>query len=193
MTQVSGAMAELLQHHPDPSFEGASQEDPSEQSWYALRTLPRHEKQVDRILREKAVTTFLPLVSELHQWNDRRRLISIPLFACYLFVRTAASHSVRVSVLRTRGVVGFVGNAGRGTTLPEQHIQAVRAVIGSGAYCSSHPFLTIGQRVRIVGGSLNGVEGILLVKNNDHSVVISINLIQNSLAVRVTGYRLVPI
>lgn len=193
MTQVSGAMAELLEHHFDPAFEASPQGDASEQNWYALRTLPRHEKQVERILREKAVTTFLPLVSELHQWNDRRRLISVPLFACYLFVRTAPTHSIRVSVLRTRGVVGFVGNAGGGTTLPEQQIQAVRAVIGSGAYCSPHPFLTIGQRVRIVGGSLNGVEGILLVKNSDHSVVISINLIQNSLAVRVTGYRLVPL
>jgi transcription antitermination factor NusG len=186
-------MAELLQHHPDTSFKASPRGDAPEQNWYALRTLPRHEKQVDRILREKAVTTFLPLVSELHEWNDRRRLISTPLFPCYLFVRTAPVHSLRVAVLRTRGVIGFVGNTGAGTTLPDQQIQAVRAVIDSGVFCCPHPFLAVGQRVRIVGGSLNGIEGILQAKNHDHSVVISVNLIQNSLAVRVTGYRLVPI
>jgi transcription antitermination factor NusG len=186
-------MAELLEHHPDTPFATCAQGNAPEPHWYALRTLPRHEKQVDRILREKAVTTFLPLVSEFHEWNDRRRLISAPLFPCYLFVRTAPIHSLRVAVLRTRGVVEFVGNTGAGTTLPDQQIQAVRAVIDSGVYCAPHPFLTLGQRVRIVGGSLNGIEGILLAKNRDQSVVISINLIQNSLAVRVTGYRLVPI
>jgi transcription antitermination factor NusG len=186
-------MAELLQHHPEKSLKASPQGDAPEQNWYALRTLPRHEKQVDRILREKAVTTFLPLVSEFHEWNDRRKLISIPLFPCYLFVRTAPIHSLRVAVLRTRGVVGFVGNTGAGAALPDQQIHAVRAVIDSGVYCCPHPFLTIGHRVRIVGGSLNGIEGILLAKNRDHSVVVSVDLIQNSLAVRVTGYRLVPV
>jgi transcription antitermination factor NusG len=187
-------MAEITPHNYVTQFESPRLPgNSSEPHWYALRTLPRHEKKVHQALCEKRLTSFLPLISELHRWNDRRRLVSTPLFPCYLFIRTEFSHALRLSVLQTRGVVGFVGKSGAGSILPNQQIEAVRKVVDSGVYCFPYPFLTTGQRVRISGGSLDGIEGILLAKNQDHSVVISLHLIQHSLAVRVSGYRLAAV
>ena len=193
MTQTGGAVAEISERQGIVPHTTALQKDPQEQYWYAVHTSPRHEKRVEQLLRNKDFATFLPLISAIHQWSDRRRLVSAPLFPGYLFVRTTPIQSARVSVLRTRGVITLVGATGKGTPLPDQQIEAVRNVIESGAYCSPYPFLKTGQRVRISGGSLHGIEGILVAKNRDQSVVISLDLIQNSLAVQVTGYRLEPV
>ena len=80
-----------------------------EMSWFAVQTKPRHEKRVAAGLKEKGVLVFLPLFSAVHQWSDRRRLVELPLFTNYVFVRIGAEREVRIPVLRTSGVVGFVG------------------------------------------------------------------------------------
>jgi transcription antitermination factor NusG len=73
--------------------------------------------------------------------------------------------------------------------IPDEQIEAVRALVDSKLPCSSHPFLKIGQRVRIQSGALDGLEGILISKNGDSTLVISVDAIQRSLAVRVNGYE----
>jgi len=92
-------------------------------------------------------------------------------------------------VLRVDGVLGLVGSQGEGTAIPAEQIDSVRTLIDGNIPWAAHPFLKIGQRVRIRSGALDGLEGILTSRNGDETLVISVDAIQRSLAVRVKGYQ----
>jgi transcription antitermination factor NusG len=168
-------------------------EAPAEMNWYAIRTRSRHERVAERQLQAQGVEVFCPVISQIHQWSDRRKLVESPLFAGYAFVRIASSPEERVRVLRTQGVVELVGGRGQGTPIPAEQMEAVRAVVASSAPFTKHAFLKVGQRVRIRGGSLDGVEGILLAQNGSRSLIISIEPIQRSLSIRIEGYQVEPV
>ena len=161
--------------------------------WFAVQTRPRHEKKVARELLGKSVCNFLPLLSEKHSWSDRQREVQVPLFPGYVFVRLQDDLDGRIPVLRTMGVVGFVGGRGLGSAIPDDQIQAIQSVLDAKVPVGPYPFLKIGQMVRIIGGSLDGVKGIIAGKNGDASLVISIEMIQRSIAIRVAGYRVEPV
>ncbi len=163
------------------------------ENWYGLQTRPRHEKIVAQRLEERGVTAFLPLVTEVHRWSDRKKSVQVPLFRCYVFARFAPNRADRLRVLRVDGVFGLVGDRGEGTPIPDDQIGAVRNLVDGPVPWSSHPFLKIGQRVRIRSGALNGLEGILVSRNGDRTLVISVEAIQRSLAVRVEGYEVEPV
>jgi transcription antitermination factor NusG len=162
------------------------------ENWYGLQTRPRHEKIVAQRLEERGVTTFLPLVTEEHRWSDRKKLVEMPLFSCYVFAKFVPNRSERLRVLRVDGVFGLIGARGEGAPIPDEQIDAVRNVVEGQFPWSSHPFLKIGQRVRIRSGALDGLEGILVSRNGDRTLVISVEAIQRSLAVRVEGYEVEP-
>jgi transcription antitermination factor NusG len=95
----------------------------------------------------------------------------------------------RVRVLRTQGVVSFVGVQGSGTPIPDYQIEDIRTLVASKVAYEERPFLRVGQRVRVRGGALDGMQGILVAENGDRSLVISVEPIQRSLCVRVQGYE----
>lgn len=159
------------------------------ENWYALHTRARHEKLVVLRLNERGVETFLPLVTEVHRWSDRKKSVQLPLFSCYVFAKFMPNRNRRLDVLRVSGVLGLVGSHGEGTPIPDQQIEAVRSLVESTLPWSAHPFLKIGQRVRIRSGALDGVEGILVSRNGSCRLVISVDAIQRSLAVQVEGYQ----
>lgn len=167
--------------------------EPAIEHWYGLQTRPRHEKIVAQRLEERGVTTFLPLVTEVHRWSDRKKSVQMPLFSCYVFAKFMPNRAERLRVLRVDGVFGLVGARGEGAPIPDQQIDAVRSVLEGQLSCSSHPFLKIGQRVRIRSGALDGLEGILVSHNGDRTLVISVDAIQRSMAVRVEGYEVEPV
>jgi len=162
-------------------------------SWYAIRTRSRHEKKVADEIQAKGIPSFLPLMTRIHNWSDRRKKVELPLFPGYVFVHTASNPDTRLMVLRTFGVAGFVGSQGYGTPIPDKQIEDIRTIVDNGIGFEPYPFLHINQRVRIRGGSLDGVEGVLIAKNTDRSLVVSIELIQRAVLVRVTGYELEPV
>jgi transcription antitermination factor NusG len=162
-------------------------------TWYAIQTMPKHERKVAGELRLKGLHTFLPLFPSTRKWSDRSRVLDLPLFPGYVFVHMSAAPETRISVLRTGGVTGFVGVRGMGVPIPENQIAAVESILEKKLVCSPYPFLNLGQRVRIRGGSLEGIEGILTEIKGDLSLVISVELIQRSLAIQVAGYRIEPI
>jgi len=166
---------------------------PQEQMWYAVQTLPRHEKKVAGELRRKGIESFLPLFPEKHQWSDRERVVDVPLFPQYVFVRITVEPTARIAVLRTSGVNSFVGARGLGVTIPENEIAAVQSVIEHRLCPSPCSFVEVGKRVRIRGGSLDGVQGILLGLKGDETLVISVELIQKSLTISVKGFRVEPV
>src|ERR1700680_1798274 len=162
--------------------------EPEESNWYAIHTRPRHEKWIAGQLQEKRVFTFLPLLQQIHRWSDRRRKVEVPMFSCYAFVRMAQIVEERLKVLRTPGVLGFVGNERQGTPIPNEQIESLRTAIIENIPCFPHAFIRAGRRVRIRGGSLDGVEGILVHQGTDQSLVVSVELLHRSVAIRVKGY-----
>jgi transcription antitermination factor NusG len=163
------------------------------ENWYALHTRARHEKMVEHKLRERGVETFLPLVTEIHRWSDRKKKVQLPLFSSYVFAKLTPSKVNRLRVLTIDGIFSFVGVRGEGTPIPESQIEAVRVLVDEGLPWAAHPFLKIGQRVRIRSGALDGVEGILVDRAGDSTLVISVEAIQRSIAVRVEGYAVEPL
>ncbi len=182
------AATEIVQENPSAAFVAIEQTE----QWYALHTRARHEKVAEQRLQQKGVTTYLPMVTEVHRWSDRKKKVQLPLFSCYLFAKLAPTKVDRLRVLCVDGVFSFVGPGGEGTPIPEAQIDAVRALVDGGLPCSTHPFLKVGQRVRVRSGALDGLEGILVNRNGDSTLVISIDAIQRSLSVRVEGYEVEP-
>jgi len=168
-------------------------EAPAASNWFAVRTRSRHEKVVERQLSGQGIDVFYPVVKQMHQWSDRRKLVECPLFAGYTFVRIAPSPEERVRVLRAQGVVELVGAHGQGIAIPEEQIEAVRAVAAGNVPFTEHVFLKVGQRVRVRGGSLDGVEGVLVANNGSRHLVISVDPIQRSLSVSIDGYQVEPV
>lgn len=161
-------------------------------SWYALQTRCRHEKMVACRLQERGVVSFLPMVTEVHRWSDRKKKVELPLFGCYVFARLLPTNEDRLRALRIDGVFGLVGVPGVGTPIPDEQIDAVRMIVQERLTWTSHPFLKIGQRVRIRSGALDGVEGILVSRRGECTLVVSIDAIERSLAVRIEGYDVEP-
>ena len=157
-------------------------------SWYAVHTMARHEKRVVAQFEEKRVCTFLPLLHQVHRWSDRRKVVEIPMFSCYAFVRMVQTVEERLKVLRTPGVLGFVGSERQGTSIPDEQIESLRKAVSEKVPCMPHPFVSAGKRVRIRGGSLDGLEGVLMLQGRDQSLVISVELLQRSVSIRVEGY-----
>jgi transcription antitermination factor NusG len=150
--------------------------------------MARHEKRVAAQFEEKHVCTFLPLLCQVHRWSDRRVNVEVPMFSCYAFVRMVQTVEERLKVLRTPGVLGFVGSERQGTPIPDEQIESLKIAISENIRCFLHPFVNVGRRVRIRGGSLDGVEGMLVRKGGDQSLVVSVELLHRSISIRVEGY-----
>lgn len=156
---------------------------PSSLPWYAIYTKHQHEKTVRGVLGGKGFEVLLPLYQAEHRWRDRRKVVSLPVFPCYLFVRTSLDR--RVEVLQTPGVFWLVESAGRPCVVPDGEIEAIRKIMEGPAKFEPHPYLKCGDYVRICQGPLAGIEGILIRKKNACRVVLSVDLLQKSLAVEV--------
>jgi transcription antitermination factor NusG len=151
--------------------------------WYALRIRPQHEKVVARALRNKGYEEFLPLYRYKRRWSDRFKEIESPLFPGYVFCRFDVHN--RLPILVTPGVVLIVGIGKIPLPVDDDEIAALQTVVKSGLQAQPWPFLKIGQRVRIERGSLEGVEGILVAIKRPYRLVISITLLQRSVAVEI--------
>lgn len=157
--------------------------------WYALETRHRHEKKVVQQLARLGIETFLPERSEIHRWSDRMKAVTAPLFAGYAFVKLDRSRAARLRVLQTPGVIGFVGSQSKAVPVPAEQVEHLRKLLQQHVPCSMHAFLRAGQRVRVRGGCMEGVEGIY-VDADSKQLIVSIDCLQRSVAVRVEGYEL---
>jgi len=149
--------------------------------WYAAYTNANREKRVAQQLGQRSVEHFLPVYESERRWKDRRVRLQMPLFPGYVFVRMALRERVRV--LQIPGVARLVGFGGMPKALPEEEIEALRAGLAGGIRAKPHPFLTIGRRVRVKSGPLAGLQGILTKRKNRVRLVVSVELIQRSVAV----------
>ena len=155
----------------------------AEPHWYAAYTRAQHEKSVAAELGMREVEHFLPLYSCVRRWKDRRVQLELPLFPGYVFVRLALRDRLRV--LQIPSVVRLVGFSGQPTALPDTEMEIMRSGLSQSSCAEPHPFLTVGRRVRITGGPFAGLEGVLRRKKSGTRVVVSLGLIQRSVAVDV--------
>jgi transcription antitermination factor NusG len=149
--------------------------------WFVVNTFSRHEKSVCEQLRGKDIEAFLPLYRSSKRWNNGQAGGQLPLFPGYLFVRIDAQD--QLPVLRTSGVAKFVGFGSKPATVPDSQIAELEAAVTSGIDVSPHPYLSVGDRVRIQGGPLAGLTGILARDKRGRRIILSVELISRSISV----------
>lgn len=149
--------------------------------WFALYTRSRHEKFVNDELRKKRIETFLPLRKVTRHWSDRKKIIEEPLFPGYLFVRTPFID--RWNILNTVGVVSFVGKKSDPIEVPEAELVSIRRFTEQEIRLDPFPYLKEGDRVYVRSGPFKGVEGFVVRKDRHCRLVISLDLLMQSVSV----------
>lgn len=152
-------------------------------NWFAVAVKPRHEKLAARVLRDQGLEDFLPLYRSRRRWSDRLKEIEAPLFAGYVFCRFSPQD--RTPVLKTPGVRSIVAFGGQPAPVPDSEISAIRRAVGSGLPVEPGPLLGEGQPVRIERGPLSGLRGVLVRVRDNWRLVVSVELLQRSVAVEV--------
>jgi transcription antitermination factor NusG len=159
--------------------------------WFAIQTRHRHEKRIAARLQSAELETFLPVHRAVHRWkNGVNAHVELPLFPCYLFARTRLAERVRL--LREPGVLSIAASSLSPTPIPDEEIARLR-VAAATVKAEPHPYLTVGDRVRVIAGPVAGLEGILLRKKHELRVVVSMEIILRSITVEVSEFEIEPI
>jgi transcription antitermination factor NusG len=156
---------------------------PNRFPWYAVYVRPNYERKVAQALEEKGYDVFLPTYRVVSRWSDRVVEADRPLFAGYTFGRFDVEK--RLPILQTPGVIQILGQGKTPVPLPEEQVEAVRKTLTAEAGVRPYPFLKAGQRVRIQKGPLGGLEGILVKRKGSYKLVVSVDLLQRSIAAEV--------
>lgn len=164
-------------------LQGSMETENANRLWYALRVKSRHENAVASHLQARGFTSFLPLYRCRRRWSDRFKEIELPLFPGYVFCQFNALN--RFPILSVPGTVHVVGAGKTPVPVEPTEIAAIQAAVKSGLPSEPCPFLRVGQRVRIEDGPLFGVEGILTDFKGYKRLVLSVSLLQRSVAVQV--------
>ena len=159
-----------------------SQSSP-EYPWFALRVRSNHERVTSLHLRENGYDEFCPAYKSERKWSDRKKTVEQVLFPGYVFCRL--NPESRLPILIMPGVVNIVGFGTQPAPIPEQEIEHVRAMAGSGLLVTPWPFLAIGQTVLLERGPLAGVEGILQQIKKTYRLVVSVQMLQRSVSTEV--------
>jgi transcription antitermination factor NusG len=156
------------------------------ETWHALYTRHQHEKTVHQILTTKGFETLLPLYQTARRWKDRTKVLSLPLFPCYVFLKGGLER--RVDIMTTPGIHALVSSAGQPVAISPNEIDAIRRAVESGLHVEPHPLLNCGEWVRVKAGPLAGVQGILVRKKNLYRLVLSVPILGKAAAVEVDAF-----
>jgi transcription antitermination factor NusG len=159
--------------------------------WWALYTRHQHERTIADALSAKGFEVFLPAYDSVRRWKDRNKVLSLPLFPCYVFVRGELNR--RLQIVTTPGVHMILSHGESFAAIPEMEIDAIRRTVQGNFRVEPHPFLRCGDRVRVTRGSLQGVEGILVRKKNIFRLVLSVDMLAQSVGVEVDAADVEPV
>ncbi len=160
-------------------------------SWFALQTRSRYEHFVASMLRGKGYELFLPVYVSQRRWSDRTKNLELPLFPGYLFCRFDPTD--RLPIIVTPGIVQVVGTGKNPVPVADEEVAALQSAVKSGLPREPCQFLQIGQRVRVERGPLCGLDGILTGFKGHHRLVLSVTLLQRSVAIQVEESWVRPI
>ena len=163
----------------------------NERQWYALQLRTRFEKVVGMHLRGKGYEEFLPTYTSRRHWSDRVREIELPLFSGYIFCKFDVMD--RLPLLVIPGVMSVVSFGGTPMAVPEREIAAIEHVVNSGMKYGPWPRMSVGQPVQVKYGPLRGVEGVVVEVKKNYQLIISISMLQRSVAVEIDRDCVVPV
>jgi transcription antitermination factor NusG len=159
--------------------------------WYALRVKSNCEKLVATAVRNKGFEEFLPLHRSCHRWSDRLKSVELPLFPGYTFCRI--DPNFRLPILTIPGALNFVGIGKVPVPIEDSEITAIQNAVRSGLPAEPWAYLNVGQLVRLDDGPLAGLEGILIETRKQYRIVVSVTLLQRSVAVEIERNWVTPL
>lgn len=181
----------MAEPHSQTGSPGDTRGAGTKRHWLAAYTKARHETMVARQLEAKAVAHLLPTYLRTSHWSDRVKRSMAPLFPGYVFVQVGDEERVRV--LQTAGVVNIVSVAGKPAPLREEEVAMLRACVERPREFEPHPYLRVGQKVRVKHGPFAGWQGILTLKKNASRLVVSVEQIMQSVSVDLNGADVEPV
>ena len=155
----------------------------SEQKWFALTAKHQHEPKIATLLGAKDFEVFQPTYTEVRRWKDRKKPIVLPLFPGYVFFCGGLQR--RSEILSIPGVFSIVCFGGTAAEISGDEIDGIRRVCLNRMDVQPHPFLAVGDRVRVMEGPLSGVTGILQKQKDACRLILSIELLGRSAAVEI--------
>jgi len=162
--------------------------------WYAVHTRSRHEDKAERLLAQKAITTFLPKIEVWSRRKDRKKRISIPLFAGYLFVEVPElTNAKKLDILTTAGVVRILGRPSSSVPVPvpNPQIEAIQRLVNSSVELEPFIYPKEGEAARIVDGPFKGIEGTVVETDYKKNLfVVSVDILQRSVAIKLEGFQI---
>ena len=159
--------------------------------WYAIRVKPKHEKTAATAVAAKGYESFLPLYLSRRKYGERFKNFHLPLFSGYFFARFDPLE--RLPILTIDSILGILGNGRELIPVPDTEISSLQVAVESKLAVQPHPFLAVGDRVRLEEGPLRGAEGILVqVKGQDH-LVVSVTMLQRSMSVQIDRMWVRPV
>ena len=161
------------------------------ENWFALRVKPRHERLVATALHGKGYEEFLPLYRCRRKWSDRVKVLDLPLFPGYVFCRFDPND--RLPILTTPGVLLIVSSGKTPLPVDENEISAVRTIVESQLQVEPWPYLAAGHLVCVISGPLRGIEGFFLNCKRPGRLVVSVTILQRSVAVEMDSECVVPL
>ena len=173
-----------------PAAEAFESGIPDASSWWAVYTRHQHEKVVADMLATKGFEVFLPLYESTRRWKDRRMVLSLPLFPCYLYVRGGLDR--KLQVVTTPGIHMILYRGNQVAIIPDREIEAIQRAVDGPCSVEPYPFLKCGTRVRVIRGALEGVEGILIRKKNLFRLILSVDMLAQSVSVEVHASDVEP-
>lgn len=188
--RLAGAAGCFLEDGRMRAFDSLDEIANDQASWWAVYTRHQHEKSVAEMLCTKGFEVFLPLYESTRRWRDRTKVLSLPLFPCYVFVRGGLER--KLQIVTTPGIHMILYRGDRVATIPELEIEAIQRALSSSYSVEPHPFLKCGMRVRVVRGALEGVEGILTRKKNMHRLILSVDMLAQAVAVEIHAADVEP-
>jgi transcription antitermination factor NusG len=158
--------------------------------WYALYTRHQHERSVASHLESRGFSTLCPTYKEIRQWRDRKKEITLPVFPCYVFIQGGIER--QTSLLSTPGVHSIVCTGKTPAPIDDNEIAAIRCAMDHSIAMEPAPFISEGDRVRVICGPLRDVEGVLQRRKDAMRLIISVEMLGRSASVVIQSHEIEP-
>jgi transcription antitermination factor NusG len=153
-----------------------------ERKWFALYTKPRHEFKAEIEITSLSIENYLPTVTRLKQWSDRKKKVTEPLLRGYILIK--ATEKERINALQTRSVLNCVSFKGKPAAIPQFQIDNLKKMMESDDEFYISEQIKVGTKVRVTSGPFQGVEGIVYNTDNVKMLAITIDLLNRSVSVK---------
>ncbi len=162
--------------------------------WYAIWTKARHEFKVEECLKNKGYEVFLPTILKPSIRKDRRKILKVPMFPSYIFVETNLVKETYIDIVKTQGIVNVLGwKENRAPSIPTEQINSLKILVNEEIPIKTHPFLKVGNYVKVVRGPLKGVIGMIKGFKGKRRLIVQVDLLKRAVACEISAEDVIPI